>query len=51
MPATSRTQMRFAQMCEHADHPPEKCPKRGAMKHFTRMTKGRKGTLLKGEHR
>ena len=46
MPAVSRKQARFARLCEHADHPPSKCPKRGTLRHFT---KTRKGTLLKGE--
>lgn len=50
MPARSEKQARFARMCEHADHPPASCPKRGTLKHFERTAKkARKGTLLKGE--
>ena len=26
MPATSSAQRRFFGMCEHADHPPDRCP-------------------------
>ena len=50
MPATSSKQARFARMCEHADHPPSRCPKRGTLKHFQHVgKKPRKHTLLKGE--
>ena len=50
MPATSGKQARYARMCEHSDHPPSSCPKRGALRHFQRVgKKGRKTTMLKGE--
>lgn len=51
MPAKSMKQARFARMCEHADHPPAKCPKRGALKHFEKMKPSHRMTMLKGEHR
>ena len=50
MPATSQKQARFARMCEHADHPPSKCPARGTLKHFEHMKKPRSRAILKGEH-
>lgn len=34
MPAVSQAQARFAGMCEHADHPPERCPQRGTLRDF-----------------
>lgn len=39
MPATSQKQARFARMCEHADHPPEKCPAKGTLTHFEHVGK------------
>jgi hypothetical protein len=27
MPSTSKAQRRFMGMCEHSDHPPDRCPK------------------------
>ena len=48
MPAVSARQARFARMCEHADHPPTRCPKRGALKDFQHhMGKKKRAHTLK----